>query len=561
MAILSFLVNLAGAVMLLLYAVRMVRTGIERAFGASFTKAVSSLKGPVRSFLTGVGLAAVLQSSSAVGLLVAGFAGASTIAFVPGLAAVLGADLGSAFLVQAFSLNPQWMVPLLLAVGGTLFIKFDAKSAKQFGRIVLGVAFILIALRYLRETMVPIQDSSFLPAISGYLASDYVTAFLVGAALAWLMHSSLAAILTFVTLVDTGALPVVAGVSLVLGANLGSSIIPVFLTRSFPAAARRIPLANLALRGSWAIAALILVNQTSVLDYLQSQSGAQTMMNVHMVFNAALLLALPFLCLVERPMKALAPDGVSAAETPAPEHVSSLDYTVIDNPALALANLKRELIRMEGVLEAMAKPVMLFFEKWDDDAARRISEQDDIIDSALDGIRRYVASLPAEKFTKAEIKRAHEMAEYAIALEACGDLIDKAILPHAKRADKKGIKFSREGERELVAMHESIMANMRLASNVLISDDLQSARLLLEEKNELTQAQRASTKKHLRRLSEGTQKSLNSSNMHLELVRSMRLFNSHVSSVCYPILKRAGHLLETRLIDDVAKGGKASAAK
>ena len=118
MTIIYFIVQLMGATMLLLYAVRMVRTGIERAFGASFKRVVTTTSNPISSATTGLILAIVLQSSAAVGLLVAGFAGTGALGFGAGLSVVLGADLGSALLIQVLSFKLEWLVPLLLAVGG-----------------------------------------------------------------------------------------------------------------------------------------------------------------------------------------------------------------------------------------------------------------------------------------------------------------------------------------------------------------------------------------------------------------------------------------------------------
>ena len=239
MAIVSFFINLAGATMLLLFAVRMVRTGIERSYGASFQRVMTGQNSVFQSSLAGIVLAVVLQSSAAVALLTAGFAASGLLAFSTGLALVLGGDLGSALIIQILSFNLDWLVPLLLAIGGWLFVKTEHRKARQLGRILMGIAFILISLRFLREAMDPIRDSAFLPAMAEYLARDYVTAFLVGAALAFVMHSSVAAILMCVTLVQIGAIPFAAGLSLILGANFGSAFIPVWLTRGMVISARR----------------------------------------------------------------------------------------------------------------------------------------------------------------------------------------------------------------------------------------------------------------------------------------------------------------------------------
>ncbi|WP_299851783.1 Na/Pi cotransporter family protein [uncultured Roseovarius sp.] len=553
MTILSFVVQLMGATMLLLYAVRMVRTGIERAFGASFRRIVTTTSSPISSASTGLVLAIVLQSSAAVGLLVAGFAGSGALGFGAGLSVVLGADLGSALLIQVLSFKLEWLVPLLLAVGGGLFIKSDGRKLKQAGRIILGIAFILISLRFLRETMDPIRDSAFLPSIAGFLERDFVTAFIVGALLAWVMHSSVAVILMCVTLVAIDAIPVAAGVSLVLGANLGSAIIPIWLTRSMTPVARRVPLANFLLRGSGAIAALILVNKLTILPYLSGMGEAQTLINAHLLFNAMLLLALPFCGLLERPMKRFLPMAEITHEDMPQMHRSVLDEASLKTPQLALANLKREVLRMSQVVEGMTAPTIEFYESYDKTKADDLIARDAIVNTALDDIRRFVADIPMQDATKQQKKRARELTEYAIALESVGDLVVKLILPLAREKSQKGIEFSKAGQEELIGIHERMMANMGLASNVLVSDDLDSARLLLEEKAEMTRLERSSRKKHLKRLTEGTQTSFDSSDIHLEVLRGFREINSHIASVSYPILYRGGQLLETRLIETMTE--------
>ena len=539
--------------MLLLYAVRMVRTGIERAFGPSFRRIVTTTRNPLNSALTGLVLAIVLQSSAAVALLVSGFSGSGAIGFAAGLSIVLGADLGSALLIQALSFKLDWLVPVLLAVGGGFFIKSDSRKLKQAGRIILGIAFILISLRFLRETMDPIRDSSFLPSIAGFLESDFVAAFIIGALLAWFMHSSVAVILMCVTLVAIDAIPMIAGVSLVMGANLGSALIPIWLTRGLTNAARRVPLANFLLRGSGAVLALFVVNWLPVLSYVGGYNGAQTLINVHVLFNTVLLLALTFCRFLEAPLCRLLPDSPEVEQETPVLHVSLLDDSALTIPNLALANLKREVLRMEQVAETMTAPVMDLYEDYHKERATTLIERDKVMNTALDGIRRYVAAMPSDRMTKQDWKRARELTEYAIALETVGDLVAKVLLPLAKEKADERLKFSKAGGLELVNMHERILANMALASNVLVSDDLESARLLLEEKTEMTRLERTSRKKHLRRLSDGSNTSFESSNIHLESLRALREINSHVASVCYPILYRGGQLLETRLIETIAE--------
>ncbi|MES0810378.1 Na/Pi cotransporter family protein [Roseibium sp. SCPC15] len=559
MAIVSFLISLFGATMLLLFAVRMVRTGIERSYGASFKRLLTGQSGQLQGSLMGIGLAIVLQSSAAVALLAAGFAASGLLSFGMGLAIVLGGDLGSAFIIQILSFKLDWLVPLLLAVGGWLFVKTETRKWRQLGRILMGVAFILISLRFLREAMDPIRDSAFLPAIAAYLERDYITAFIVGAALAFVMHSSVAAILMCVTLVQIGAIPFAAGLSLVLGANFGSAFIPVWLSRGMPILARRIPLANLILRGTLAVCVLFVSQNILRAGLVGNPDGGQMLVYAHMGFNALLLiLALPFCNYLAGPMERLLPEagndqklGAEIAHKP----VSVLDEADLEVPAQALTSLKRELLRMLGVVETMFRPVLSLYENGEKDAIRSLQAMDLDVNECLSGIRSYVASIPQENFGKENTRAALDLAEYAIRLETAGDVVSKRLAVLANELRKKKAKFSKAGWEELVDMHEAILSNLKLASNVLISDDLESARLLSLEKTELKRAERQSRKRHLKRLQGGNAESFETSDIHLETLRALREFNSHIAAVAYPILYGNGQLLETRLIENMPEEG------
>jgi phosphate:Na+ symporter len=554
MTIIVFVINLAGATMLLLFAVRMVQTGIERSMGPSFRRVVTERKDSrVQTALAGIVLAIVLQSATAVALLASGFASSGILTFAGGLSLVLGADFGSALVIQILSFKLDWLIPLLLAVGGWLFLKLERRRAKQFGRILLGIAFILLALRLIGTAMEPIRDSGFLPLIANFLKTDYLTAFLVGAAVTFVMHSSVAAILMVVTFTALGVLPFVAGVSLVLGSNLGSACLAVWLTRGMPVASRRIPLGNLVLRGLGALLALLLVNLTPVLSVFDTFDAGQALVAVHLTFNAALvLLALPIVGLLDALTIMLLPDreGTETPQDPlAP--VSVLAWNMLDDPKQALGSVTREVLRMSQIIEVMTRPIMELYESGD---LRKISEVralNEGVKTASTDIRRYVASLTHEQMSKPENRRARELTEYAINLETAGDIVARRLLLLAKEKSRDKLEFSREGWNELVAIHERVIANMNLAFNALVYEDIEYARLLVAEKTEMAAQERKSRKKHLKRLRDGVESSFESSDVHLETLRGLKALNSQIAAVAYPILYKNGQLLETRLVETI----------
>ncbi|EET48319.1 Na/Pi co-transporter family protein [Thalassobium sp. R2A62] len=549
MIIVSFLLELFGATMLLLFAVRMVRTGIERAFGAGFQRQVTARKHPIGLAIVGVFLAILLQSSAAVTLLVSGFAGSGALAFTQSMAVVLGGDLGSAFLIQILSLKLSWLAPALLTVGGILFLKTEQKRLKQAGRIILGIALILISLGFLRDAIEPIRESALLPAISGYLERDFLTAFIVGAGLAFIMHSSVATILMVVAIVSVGALPFSVGVSILLGANMGSALIPVWLSRGMDPLAQRVPLANLIVRGLAGVMALMVINLTSLTVIPTGWNDGQSLILLHIGFNCMLLLFLPFLSTLERPVSVMLPIPKDISISVPTQNQTVLNDVGETNPTLALASLRHEVLRMAGLLRDMLTPVMGLYKSFDGALLSHIQSQDLVVNEALDMVRKYASNMPHDDMSKDQLKEMRELMDYAIALEAAGDIIVKRLLPLAREKSHKGIKLSKVGFAELLAINDQVEVNLKTATNVLISSDVMAARLLLEEKAEMARMERSSRKKHLRRLSDGDADSASSSDIHLETAYTLKEFNSWIISVAHPILVREGQLLTTRLVE------------
>lgn len=187
-------------------------------------------------------------------------------------------------------------------------------------------------------------------------------------------------------------------------------------------AARRPLLANLVLRGFWAVVVLVLVKYLPMLHFISTSSASQTLVNAHLAFNLSLLfLALPFTARLERLFVQLLPDIAEVQLSHEIEHRSILDDSMLDTPALALASLRREVLRMVQLCEVMLSPVMEVYRSGDKEHARALIAQDQHLNDALDGIRKYVADLATVSMTKVDKELSYDLVEYAIAIETVGD--------------------------------------------------------------------------------------------------------------------------------------------
>ncbi|ODT74632.1 MAG: hypothetical protein ABS76_36485 [Pelagibacterium sp. SCN 64-44] len=532
------LINIAGAVTLLLWATRMVRTGMERSQKAVLHRLLSQGKrGHTKSAALGGFVAILLQSSTAVALIAAGFAASGKLTLSAGLATMLGADLGSAIVVQLLSVNPAWLMPILMIAGGLMFFRGQNRDIRQAGRIVIGIALILISLRLIGEATAPLRDAPVLPGIVAYLAGDPLTAFLLAAGFTWLIHSSVAFILLVATFAAQGLVPFELGAALVLGANMGSSLIALVLTRAGSAASRRITLGNFIFRAVLAGVALGLLWLSHIPGTWLGPDAARQIINFHLLFNITLLLiALP----LAGPMARLTERLVQGA----PEHghrlVSPirLDDRLIGRPILALASAKRELLRMAEIVERMLEPVMDLYESADPEKIREIKQLEQAVNAAQSDIKLYLSRIRYPSSDGPDALRGQELAQFAINLEYIGDAVVKTLVKLAESRAEQKVKFSPAGWRELNDLHHRVVENLHLALNVLMSEDRASAELLLEQKASLGHAGRASAAGHLARLREGAQQSIATSNIHLETIRALKTINSLLASVAYPVLRQ-----------------------
>jgi phosphate:Na+ symporter len=296
--------------------------------------------------------------------------------------------------------------------------------------------------------------------------------------------------------------------------------------------------------------AVVAINTFGLPEQARQYGPGITLIAVHISFNICVLSLVVLAPLLDRSLKSLLPDPPPDT-TLKPLYKSHLDPTVKDVPVRALASLRREVIRMADVLAEMLSPAMGLYQTYDIVQAKRIAAEDAVLNKALDDIRHYASDLPVHAMEKSEKKEMRALIDYAIAIEAAGDLLVKRLLPLAKEKSDNRLRFSPDGWIELSDLHKRLVRNLGTASSVLVSDDLVGARQLIGEKAEMARLERRTRKAHLKRLTAGVEESFGSSDVHIETAYTLKEMHSWVVTVAHPILVREGQLLETRLADEL----------
>lgn len=541
------LIHIAGAAALLIWAVRLVRTGVERGFAAPMRIWLRhSAKNRLVAAGTGMGAAVLLQSSTAVAVLVSNFVSKGGLATATGLAILLGADVGSALVTQLLMVRQPLLIPLLLVIGVMVFLRVEGSNTRQIGRILIGLALIFVSLDMIRAATEPMIVNPGTQAVMAYLGGDLLTAFIIGAVFAWGVHSSVAAVLLFVTFAGQSILPIPAAAAMILGANLGGGFIAFVLTYSAPLASRRMVMANLILRGGGAALVLpVIAAMPDLLNQLGTTPARQAI-NLHLAFNLLLaLVALPFVRTIT--------DGLCflMAEKPTPNvalnATNALDLTLLDRPQRAIDCAARELLGMGQKIEQMLISVEPLYDQWNSATGSIIAEQDKAIKQTHLEIKLYLARLGQKGMDEDLSRRSMELASISSNLDSASDAVTRIMLELAKRLDVQKLQFSTQGRDEIRDFTDRVQSNVQLALNVMMNQNPAEARELVAAKEKVRKVEQKLQRSHIGRLREGLVESIETSNIHQETLRALKQINTAFSMVGHPILLKSGDLLKSRL--------------
>ena len=534
------LLDLMGGVALLLWGLHMVQSGILRAFGPDLRRLLGKALGNrFSAFAAGLGLTALLQSSTATALLTSSFAAEGLLSLVAALAIMLGANVGTTLIVQALSFNIAAIAPVLFVLGLVAFRTGPRSRIKDIGRICIGLGLMLLSLHILLDTLAPAENAPGVRVVMSAITGDPILCIIVAAVITWAVHSSVASVLLIMSLAYSQFITPDAALALVLGANLGSAVNPVFEgARRDDPASYRLPVGNLFNRVLGI--ALVLPFLGTIASHMHAWQPdlAKMIATFHIAFNVGTaVIFIGLLDTMSRLLTRLLPDRVQDTDPARPRY---LDESALETPSLALADAARETLRMGDLVETMLRKVMAAMMTGDRTLVDQVSKTDNLVDGLDEAIKLYVTKLMRGSLDESEGRRAMEIISFAINLEHIGDIIDKSLSELATKKIKHRFQFSAEGAEELAAFHKRTMDSLRIAFGVFMSGDANEARKLLVEKTALRNTELAAVERHLDRLREGRPETIETTSLHLDVLRDLRRIHSHICSVAYPVLDAAG---------------------
>lgn len=486
----------------------MVKTGILRTFGEALRSWLATrLSNRFAGFAAGMGLAMLLQSSTAASLLVASLQAGGLVSTAAALAAVLGADLGSALAARILTLNITSLIPILLIAGTFLFLRRMEKREGQFGRMLLGFAFVLLALQSIMASTEPMRDSPIILETLTHLPEHPFLAAAVGIVCAVLFFSSLAVVAVTAAATASGLLPASAALWVVLGANFGSALLAAAATAG---------------------AAVLYFIPAAGSVFASLGDPADGVILFHVIYNTVIgAVGLSFI----HPAAALIDRLV-------PVSVQTDDF---ETHLLSKENLLSSSSALVQVRHENARTAELFRKHWDA-LTPLIYENPPMGELLAFKERRKLLDRRCRTVSKAlNIIIRDDLSEEAViewqslsavsdallfSLEVTNDIVDLL----RKKKIRRSLFFSAQGAQELEQEHHVVSAHLELLAQILSTSDPQE---INELRNNLLSGEAASSSdaaelvsRHMERVDKGSALSIETSALHLDLLLLFRRVDS-----------------------------------
>ena len=528
------LFDLLGGTALLLYGVRLVGEGLQRAVGARLRHVLASLTGNrVKALLVGAGATAVLQSSSATTVMLVGFASTGLLSLRQTMGVILGADIGTTVTVQLLAFDVLALSPLIVFAGWLLWAA-GRGTARYIGQAILGFGFLFLGMRLVQEGTTPLAGSPLFAELLAALVGQPLLLLLISAAFTALVRSSAAVIGLALSLALTGLMPLAGAIPIIFGANVGTAATALIASIGQNAEAQRVAVAHAAFKVVGVVLFFPFIGPFAELVARTAPDVARQIANAHTIFNVILAaLFLPGTSVAARVFERLIPEGRHTEEG-----AIYLNPQTLDTPAVALGQALRETLRMGDVVLGSWRDSLEVFERGDEQLLRRVIARDDVIDRLEEDIKQFLIALGGQSLTEDQAERETALIFVIANLEEIGDVIEKNLMELAEKKIRGGHTFSHQGWAEIRDLHAKVTENLELALSALATHDASIAEKVIRHKSRINVLERQLRQTHIQRLHEGLRESIDTSSIHLDLLANLKRANSLVAGIAYAVLGR-----------------------
>ena len=529
MDILFIIINLIGGLGLFLLGMELLSSGTKKIAGHRLRHLLDGfLKTKTGGVGFGILLTLLFQSSSAASVVLIGFIDASLITFTQTLPVVLGTGIGTTITTQLISFNVGQYALMFVGVG--FFMKsFTKGSWSHLGQLILGFGVLFFGMRLMSDGMSPLRDMPQFVELLTHLERPWA-GLLVGMLLTAAIQSSAAFIGVLITLVNSGLISFEASLPLILGTNIGTTVTALLAALTASYQGRKLALANALFRVFGALLFIWFIHPWGELTAFitgNSAANARLLANAHTIFNVVMAFTmLPFTSFIGKIAGKIVP-------LPKKQHRFSLQYLnndLLKSPELSMPFLQKEVQDMGEVVYSMVKVCLRPFVQRDEKALDKIKAWEEKVDFYRDEINQFMVRLndghPMEQWGEEIFRMLHVINE----LEQIADVVSANISQQAETWLSRNIKFSEQGQKELIEYHQRSLKQLERAL-ILMHDwnPSDALKMKMKYRKYATMAFELE-REHYKRLFKPQTQSLESSKVHMELINLLRIVNSRATN-------------------------------
>ncbi len=502
----------------------------------------------------GAFITVILQSSGATSVMLVSFAETQLLNLPQAIAVLLGADIGTTVTVVLLSIQKITQYSLLIvAVGFLVQIIARNRKTKHIGGIVLGFGLIFYGMHLMSQSAVPLKESEVALQAFAFLAGHPLATLLLSVIIAGAIHSA-AMIGIAIALSFAGTLSFEAAIPIVLGANIGTCITAILAGISSGTEGRRVALAHTASKVIGVAAVFPFIPKVAeFVTYVDkliagvvpavSTTVAAKIAITHIMFNVALAIVfLPALPLLVKLVKYIIPEPAHKEEEFKPKY---LDKSALETPALAFAQVKREILRVAEICYSMFERSLRMFSRGTDalEEIEQIRADDDKVDILEKAVRFYLAKLGQENLSPEQVQMEMSLLAIISDLEDIGDTISRDMAMLAKKKAHWHRLFSDEGWQDLRSLQASVKGNFDMAISMLTQPSEELYRSVTRHDEDMNRVEQEYRQAHIQRLHQGLQESFDTSSIHLDILSNIRRINSKLAHMVLMIAQTQKGLL------------------
>uniref|UniRef100_A0A7C6AGH5 Na/Pi cotransporter family protein n=1 Tax=candidate division WOR-3 bacterium TaxID=2052148 RepID=A0A7C6AGH5_UNCW3 len=525
--VLLMVISVIGGLALFIFALNYGSKGLIRGFGSKTRDLLFNLtNNRLTSLVGGFFVTIIFGSCTATASLLIKFASAGVVQLIPGLAVMLGANIGATITIQILAFNIMNYALLIITIG--VFLRILFPNLRNLAQFIFGIGLLFFSLKIISTGIGSVKYISGFTKTVDYLNNAPVLAIFIGALTSFIFRSSTAVIGLVLVLTLESAISTMPALHLLFGANLGTTIFPILLSDS--ANARRITLGNFICKFVGVLVFVILFDYIKIIPFFEN--NPRQIASIHTIFN--IVVALIFLPLLSPFSKFL---NFLVVETKQEILKSKrLDQSFLDAPAIATGQAMKEILDMGYKTIKMLEDAIRVFEKRDIVLRKTIIQSDDEIDQVEEMVTPYLSRLNPEEMDQELRKMQIGLLTITSELEHIGDTISKSLMNYAKKQIDEGMEFSQEGLAQIREFHRFVLDTLKMAISSLATRDRRLAQDVVSRRDTGLKMVKDFELKHIERLQRGLKESLETSTIHLDILSDLERINFHATEIAEAVI-------------------------